>query len=83
MVTMLAVLLAALLPAWLLLRKAQVPMPDETELVDRIEQTIERARRATLIGREAMPEMAGEILPVLDEYATFVPQYREVLGCVP
>lgn len=40
MVTVLAVLLAALLPAWLLLRKAQVPMPGETELIEQIERLL-------------------------------------------
>lgn len=40
MVTLLAVLLAALLPAWLLLRKAQVAAPDEADLAEQIERLL-------------------------------------------
>ncbi len=40
MVSLLAVLLAALLPAWLLLRKARMSTPGEAELVERIERLL-------------------------------------------
>ncbi|OGT55669.1 MAG: electron transport complex subunit RsxB [Gammaproteobacteria bacterium RIFCSPHIGHO2_12_FULL_63_22] len=40
MVSLLAVLLAALLPAWLLLRKAHAAAPSEAELVERIERLL-------------------------------------------
>ena len=40
MVSLLAVLLAALLPAWLLLRKAQIAVPSEAELTERIERLL-------------------------------------------
>ena len=40
MVSLLAVLLAALLPAWLLLRKAQFAVPGEAELAEQIERLL-------------------------------------------
>jgi tetratricopeptide (TPR) repeat protein len=54
---------------------------ESCDLVDQIDETIKHARRATLAGRNAMPDVAAQVLPLLEEYATFVPQYREVLRC--
>jgi len=50
-------------------------------MVDEIADTIARAREATVNGRAAMPSVADQVLPLLDEYTILVPQYRAVLQC--
>jgi tetratricopeptide (TPR) repeat protein len=51
------------------------------DLVNRAQETITRARAATLAGQNAFPDVARQVLEGLDAYEVFIPQYREILQC--